>query len=70
MHKWGHLEAMLQVIAYLQQKSKSRLTYDPIYTDFITAISRWANGQDFLGLLSSQILLDAPEEKGKEDDCS
>jgi hypothetical protein len=65
----GHLEAMLQVFAYLQNKHNARTIYDPSYPEI-----QWENFRDdydwkrFYGDMKEPIPFDRPKPLGKEVD--
>ena len=62
----GHLDAMLQVYAYLKGRHNSRMAFDPTYADIDESVFLKCDWKNFYGEVKEAIPPDAPEPRGKE----
>ena len=61
-----NLEANLHVMAYLKQKHKSRLVFDPTYTKIDESIFKYCDWKDLYGDAEEAITTNTSKPHGKD----
>ena len=62
----GHLDAMLQIYAYLKGRHNSRMAFDPTYAAIDESVFIKCDWKNFYGEVKEAIPPNAPEPRGKE----